>query len=325
VRPISGLCLLALVAVMCADAQTETDPLARANVYLQSGEADKALELLSSLPQSGTVRNLRCRVQYGLEHWDAAVDECEQALATESQNSDYHMWLGRALGEKAERASFMTAFSLAKKVCAEFETAARLNPRNAEALADLGEFYSSAPGVVGGGDDKAERVATELESVDQARAHELRGRIAESRKDYGAAEREFRQAIATSQHPAFQWMTLASYFRRRQQWSDLDAAVESGLNAVQRDKRAGVALFNGSSVLSRAARNLPLSAKMLEDYLSGTSLTEEAPAFVAHTRLARLKYQLGDTAAALHERAQALELAHDYQPALDLKFEGTVK
>jgi tetratricopeptide (TPR) repeat protein len=325
VRAISGLCLLALVAAMCADAQTETDPLARANVYLQSGEADKALELLSSLPQSGTVRNLRCRVQYGLEHWDAAVDECEQALATESQNSDYHMWLGRALGEKAERASFMTAFSLAKKVCAEFETAARLNPRNAEALADLGEFYSSAPGVVGGGDDKAERVATELESVDQARAHELRGRIAESRKDYGAAEHEFRQAIATSQHPAFQWMTLASYFRRRQQWSDLDAAVESGLNAVQRDKRAGVALFNGSSVLSRAARNLPLSAKMLEDYLAGTSLTEEGPAFVAHTRLARLKYQLGDTAAALHERTQALELAHDYQPALDLKFEGTVK
>jgi tetratricopeptide (TPR) repeat protein len=320
VRANLGVCLLALVAAICAHAQTETDPLARANAYLQSGEADKALTLLSSLPQSGTVHNLRCRVQFGLEHWDAAVDECEQALTTDSQNSDYHMWLGRALGEKAERASFMTAFSLAKKVCAEFEAAARLDPRNAEALADLGEFYSSAPGVVGGGDEKAERVATQLDSVDKTRAHELRGRIAESRKDYGTAEREFRQAITASQHPAFQWMTLASYFRRRQQWNDMDAAMESGLNAAQRDKRAGVALFNGSSVLSRAERNLPLSGKMLEDYLASDSLTEEAPAFVAHTRLARIENQFGDTPRAWQERAKALALAHDYQPALDLKF-----
>jgi len=56
--------------------------------------------------------------------------------------------------------------------------------------------------VVGGGTDKAEGVAAQLEKIDPASAHELRGHIAEERKDYGAAERELKQAIAGSAHPA---------------------------------------------------------------------------------------------------------------------------
>ena len=62
---------------------------------------------------------------------------------------------------------------------------------------------------------------------------------------------------------------------------------------MQRSKirHAGVALFNGSSVLSESGRNLELATRMLQEYLAGSSKTEEAPAFVAHTRLARLDAQ----------------------------------
>lgn len=238
----------------------------------------------------------------------------------DGQNSDFHMWLGRALGERADRASFLSAYSLAKRVRAEFEAAVRANPRNAEALSDLGEFYYSAPGIVGGGDDKAEGIAAQLDRVDPARAHELRARIAESGKDYGTAEREFKQAITVSAHPAFQWMTLASFYRNRGRWAEMETTVQSGVRAAQHDKHSGVALFDGSSILIRTKRNPALAAKMLEEYLAGSSTTEEAPAFVAHTRLARLKAQLGDIAGARREREEALELAHDYRPAQDLKF-----
>jgi tetratricopeptide (TPR) repeat protein len=312
--------LLATALATSALAEIPSDALAKANASLQAGEADQALSLLNSLPQTAETHNLSCRVQLTLEHWDKAISECEQAVNMDGQNSDNHMWLGRAFGEKADRASFMTAFSLAKKVCSEFETAARLDPRNAEALSDLGEFYSEAPGVVGGGTDKAERVATQLDGIDQVRAHELRARIAEAKKDYAAAEGEFKHALDSSQHPARQWMSLASFYRRRQQWDQLDSAIADGNEAAQRDERARVAWFDGSSVLNRANRNLQLAAKMLEDYLAGSSLTEEAPAFVARTRLARIQNQLGEKASAQKERAAALALAHDYKPALDLKF-----
>jgi hypothetical protein len=58
---------------------------------------------------------------------------------------------------------------------------------------------------------------------------------------------------------------------------------------------------------------------LFEEYLAGDSKSEEAPAFEAHLRLARLKKQLGDEAAAQREVAAALELAQDYKPALDFK------
>jgi hypothetical protein len=73
-------------------------------------------------------------------------------------------------------------------------------------------------------------------------------------------------------------------------------------------------------VLTEAGRNLELATRMLQEYLAGSSKTEEAPAFVAHTRLARIDARLGDVAAAKRERAAALELAHDYRPAQELKF-----
>lgn len=319
--------LLAVSVAIMAAVEVQRPPLAQANLALQAGEADKALSLLRSLPNNGTglaeANNLECRVLFTLEHWDAAVEACQRAVNLDRQSSNYHMWLGRALGEKAARASFLSAFSLGKRVRAEFEEAVQLNPRNPEALADLGDFYKSAPGVVGGGLGKAEGVAAQLDGVDPARAHELRGRIGEERKDYGTAEREYKQAIAVSPHPAFRWTTLADFYRRRQRWSEMEWAVHSCIHATEHDKHAGVPLFDGASLLIEANRDLPLAAKMLEDYLASPAKTEEAPAFVAYTRLARVKVRLGDQATAAREQAAALALAREYRPAQDLKLQET--
>jgi tetratricopeptide (TPR) repeat protein len=263
--------------------------------------------------------NLECRVLYMLGEWNRAVGECEQAVNLDRENSRYHLWLGRALGEKADRASFLSAYSLAKRVRAEFEEAVRLDPLDGEALSDLGEFYYSAPGAVGGGVDKAEKVAVQLEKVDATRAHELRGHSAEERNDYGTAEREFKQAIAVSAHPASLWMTLADFYRHRERWAEMESAVENGASLAQRDRNACVALYDGAALLTRTNRNPELAAKMLEGYLASPAKTEAAPAFEAHLRLARLKEQLGDSGAAQRERAAALALAHDYTPPQDAK------
>jgi tetratricopeptide (TPR) repeat protein len=295
------------------------DPLVDANRSLQAGDADKALTLLSSLPSSGVdqglAHNLACRVHLTLEQWEAAAKECEEAVHLNSNNSDFHLWLARSIGQKAGHASFLNAFSLARKTVAEFEEAVRLNPRNAEALADLGEFYRQAPGVVGGGIDKAQAIAAQLDKVDPTRAHHLRATIANGQKDFPTAEREFKQAIASSPHPALEWTSLASFYRRQNRLNEMESAVHSAQSAAAHDNKAAVALFDGASVLTEANRNPGLAAKMLADYLASPDKSEEAPAFIAHLRLARLESQLGDNAAASRERAAALALAHDYKPS----------
>jgi tetratricopeptide (TPR) repeat protein len=307
-----------ILAAALATSACAQEMLSQANAALQAGEADRALAMLNSLPSTSSGQaedhNLQCRVRYTLEQWNEAVSQCEQAVQMDEQNSDYHLWLGRALGQKAGQASFLRAYSLAKRVQAEFAESVRLNPHSAEALYALGDYDFQAPGIVGGGVDKAQGIAAQLEKVDAARAHELLGRIAEGRKDYGTAEREFKQAVADGAHPALQWSTLAGFYSRRQRWAEMEAAVRSIRTNIRHDQRATVALYDGAGVLTESKRDPELAAKMLEDYLAGATKSEEAPAFSAHDRLASLEDQLGDSAAANRERAAALALAHDYKP-----------
>jgi len=189
------LACVAIAVAAIASAQIPAATLKQADDALQAGEADQALSLLMPLPAQGQgaaeAQNLICRVRFTLQQWDAAVTACELSVRLEPGSSIDHMWLGRALGEKASRASFLTAYSLAKRVRAEFEQAVELDPKNAGALSDLGEFYKDAPGIVGGGTNKAEAIAAQLDKVDPAKALELRGNIAVSRKDDLSAERDF--------------------------------------------------------------------------------------------------------------------------------------
>ena len=298
-------------------------PLAAANAALQAGKADEAVALLNqtlgSDPNNGEANNLLCRVEYLLQQFDPAAGHCEKAVNAASQNARYHLWLGRVTGERAGKANFLSAFSLAKKTREEFETAVRLDPHDAEALADLCEFDKDAPGAVGGGIDKAEVVAKQLDGVDPARAHECRAQIAEKQKNYDAAERELKAAVAAGSHPAFQWMALASFYRKRERWQEMEDAVKSGQAAAARDRHSIVALYNGASTLARANRQTDLAIKLFETYLASPDKTEEAPAFEAYVRLAKLRKAAGDNAGAARERSAALALAHEYKPAQELK------
>ncbi len=323
-RWIVALVIAGLGWVPWARAAMAGTTLATAQAALQAGRADEALGLLQAAlkadPKDAEAENLRCRVEFTVQRFDQAVEACERAVNLNPQSSRYHLWLGRALGEKADHAVFTSAFSLGKRTREEFERAVAADPRDAEALADLGEFYYSAPGVMGGGTDKALGVVSKLDGVDPVRAHEMRARMANLKKDTVEAEREFKVALKASPRPAFQWMTLASFYGRHERLAEMVEAVKSGLAAAEKDKHSVVALYNGASVLMRANQEPELAVKLLETYVASPEKTEEGPAFEALTRLANLRKQMGDGPGAQRDRAAALALAREYKPALELKF-----
>ncbi len=292
------------------------DPLDEARASLVNGHADDAIlrlnAVLATQPNQPDAHNLLCRVYYQEERWDDAIRECERAVQLTSGSSSFHMWLARAYGEKADRVSFVTAFRMARQIHTEFETAVRLDPHNTAALADLGEFYTEAPGIVGGGTDKAERIATQLDSLDAEAAHQLRAGIAVQQKNMARAENEFKAAISVSRSPAGAWISLASFYRRQSRWDDMMRAIQSGVSA---DKQPGSALVDAASILIRANRSLDQAARLLRQYLASPNQSEDAPAFRVHVRLGRLLANQGDAAGAQREFQAALALAHDYRPA----------
>ena len=281
---------------------------------LTQGRADHGLQALGQVlaqdPQNAEAHNLRCRIYLQEQRWSDAIKSCQAAVKLMPDNSSYHLWLARALGEKADRVSFITAFKMAKQIHVEFETAAKLDPHSAAALSDLGEFYVDAPGIVGGGIDKAEPVAQQLEAFAPDRAHYLRARIAESQKDNARAEEEFKAAIAASKDPADAWIDLASFYRKRERWDDMIQEVHKG---AALDTQHGIASADGASVLIRANRDLPFARQLLEQYLASPDKSEDAPAFQTHVQLGKLLNSMGDAPGAQQQFAAAVELAKDYQ------------
>lgn len=292
-------------------------PDARTDVIhdLQQGRADHALELLHPVttPSSKDAEadQLLCRLALQLERWDDAVAACQKAVALDGNSSNNHLWYGRALGEKANRVSFLKAYGLAKRVKAEFETAAALDPRNTAALSDLGEYYTEAPAIVGGGKDKAADTARKLDDVDHARAEELRGRIAASNKDTAAAEMHFRNAIAAAPRSSTYWMVLASFYQRQNDLLRMQEAIRSGLAA---EGSRGEPLVDAAHLLTRANQDPQIAIRLLREYLASPDKSEEEPAFRVHLLLAGMLNKQGDTEGAAREIQAASAIASVYHP-----------
>jgi tetratricopeptide (TPR) repeat protein len=287
----------------------------QAYALLQQGRVDDASaslrEILASQPGDAQAHQLLCRIYYAQEIADNAIRECELAATTAPASSDNQMWLGRAYGFKASHANPLSALSLAIKVRSAFERAVQLDPENIRAMNDLGEFYVAAPGLVGGGLEKAEALAIRMQPHFPSQRHRLLALIAEKKKEDPIAEAEFNNAVAAAKTPEA-YIDLGHFYQRHHQPDKMVNALQSG---IANDHRKGPSLVDAASILTDAHRSPQLAETLLRAYLSSAAKTEDAPAFKVHVQLGDLLAHHGDLAAAHGEYAAALALASNYAPA----------
>lgn len=289
-----------------------------AQLLLAEGRVDDAINTLQgqlhSKPDDAQLYNLLCRAYFALGNWDTGIQNCEKAVALEPKSSQYHLWLGRIYGEKADRVSFWSAASMAKKVRGEFETAVQLDPGNVEARTDLAEFYLEAPGIVGGGKDKAIAQAQSIARQDPAKANWVLGRIAEKKKDYATAEQNYRAAIEASHGSAESWLNLALFYRNRQRLDEMEGAIRQ---ATSVESGHSEVLVDSAETLNRTGRNIPSAIQLLKRYLASNATVEQAPAFKAHYLLGTLLEKQGNMQAAKQEYQAALSMARNFSLAQD--------
>jgi tetratricopeptide (TPR) repeat protein len=157
---------------------------------------------------------------------DTAAGHFERAVALDQNVSDYHLWFGNALSQQAGRASQLKQPFIARRVKSEFERAVELDAQNIDARDSLVDFYSMAPGFMGGSADKAREQAQAIARIDAMRGHLAFARAAVNTKDTAAAEREMKAAIATAPDSLRGYSALANWYAKERKWPEAFATLD---------------------------------------------------------------------------------------------------
>lgn len=208
-----------------------------------------------------------------LGDYKKACDAFERALAGEPANSDFALWLGRGYGRRAETSSPFAAPHYASKARSFFERSVALDPNNEEALNDLFDYYLEAPGFLGGGYDKAERIAREIAAHNPAEGYFAQAQLADRRKQFDTAEEQLRRAADLAPHQVGRLLDLARYLARHGRIAESEAAFD---RAEQIAPNAPKVTFARARVYVEQKRNLEQARSLLNRYLH-CSLTPDDP------------------------------------------------
>ncbi len=301
-RAINFICALLVCLTLAAAARAEETPLEKAKGAFEKGEYTQAIEILKSAAGSeannGDIFVLLARSYLELNQYDAAVSSAEKAVAINPKDSNYHRWLGEAYGAKADHASMLSAYSLARKTQKEFDAAVQLDARNFDAQQDLIQYDCTAPGMVGG---------------DAAEGHYATGICRAQKKDYAAADAEFAKALDGKPKTANRIYDIGDYFVQRKNSEKLLAAAAAGEDLAPHDPRGK--FYRGVALILQGEK--PAEAEqLLKDYLHLAPMNSDYPRpWAAHYWLGRLQESQKNPGGARSEYQAALKLNGKYKLA----------
>jgi tetratricopeptide (TPR) repeat protein len=296
-------------AIAAETLKQETDFDAGRRAY-EASDYSKAIQMLqvaaSKNPQNGDVQLLLTKSYLELQERDAAINSAERAVAIDPKSSVYHEWLGRAYGEKADHSSMFSALGLARKTHREFEVAVELDEKNFTARQALIEFDCAAPGIVGGGEEKAKPEIEKLQALDASEGHFAAGICRKEKKDFVAADAEFKLALENHPKRADLIYDIGDYAMRHGQAERLMEVAEIGEQAAPADPRA---MFYRAVGLILKNEKPEAAEKLLREYLQKAPKRAEFPRYsTAHEWLGRLYENKGDKKSAEKEYQTALQL-----------------
>ena len=236
---------------------------------------------------------------------DRAAEWMARSVALEESNAEYHLWLGRAYGSAAMRASVLKQPALARKVKKEFERASELDPESLEARFGLIEYYLRAPGILGGSLKKAQEQAREIRKRDALQGYRAFGRLDEQRKDFDQALREYERAAAEFPGKAEPSYWIGALHARN---SDYAKAFDVYEKLLEKDSGQLMACYHIGRVAVLSGQRLERGEECLKLYLRSDPKPDEPSLASAHYRLGLLYEKRGNRDLARREYSSALEL-----------------
>ena len=275
---------LVAIAVCLSSVLVAGPELERARKLYNQTDYDMSLRILLSIPQKdAAIHALIGRNYYMQGDYKRASEELEKACNADPANAEYALWMGRSLGRRAETSSFVTAPGYASRAREYFEKSVALNPRDLDALNDLFEYYLEAPGILGGGLDKARATAARIARINPGDGYLAEARIAEHRKQYSAAEDQLRRAVESAPHQVGRLIALARFLTKQGRIQEADQSLARAERIAPDSPRV---MYARADIYIETGRNLGTARDLLTRYLT-SELTPDDPPRAEAARLLR--------------------------------------
>jgi tetratricopeptide (TPR) repeat protein len=216
-------------------------PFADAQRDYNAGRYNRVVDTLTNAiansPKDASLLFLLGQSYYQVRDFTKCMEEIEHAVQISPKDSEYHDWLGRCYGRKAEESVLFSAMSWARKTHKEFEIAVQLDPTDFPAQRDLIRYEMNAPGIVGGGDDKALKHIDELEKIDSLEGQLARGEFFATKRKAAEADEVFRKILASDPSRIGVYFEIADYYRDAANPDKMNEAIGAAERIDPNDRR----------------------------------------------------------------------------------------
>lgn len=272
-------CMAILFACLLAP-QLNAGSATCAQIYtlFETGKYEEAALSLRASLERPEGRAAECyhwlsRSYYELKNYGNAIAYGLESVRLEPNNSEYHYWLGKAYGRKAETGGFNPLaiherLANARKARDEFERAVSLDPKHIAARRDLIEFYLEAPEFLGGSRQGALSHIEELAKYDAVEARVARILFWSRDPDSSPAERlkkaeaECELILKLKPDRTKPYFEVAGFYEKRKNAVRMEEAVEAAAMVDPHDPLLayyrGVARIIAGTRLEEAKRLLTL-------------------------------------------------------------------
>jgi tetratricopeptide (TPR) repeat protein len=232
--------------------------------------------------------------------WDKSVREFKKAVHEHPKDCESWLWLGRALGRKAENSNPLRAAFLVGDIRDAFAKAVEMDPKNIDARGDQLDFFLDAPGAFGGGIDRARSAAEAIGKINPADGLQAQSHIEEKEEKFPEAEKGLKAAIDLDPTPG-RYRELGEFYKRRKNYPEMEAAFRKS-----NDQKSYFALAEG---LFLQGQRFSDAEGLIRKFLAGP-----APEPGDEPTIAQARMLLGQLAARQGHREEA---AREFRAALD--------
>lgn len=308
---LSSALLLAIVARTSAQCAPAVQRLITDQKY-DDAKAEVRTQLARNAKDDGALHCMG-RILVAQDNSKEAIGWFEKAIDANDRASAHHLWLANCLGDQADHTSKIKLPFLARRIKGEFDRAVQLDPTSIDARHGLIEYYSQAPGVMGGSMDRAKEQAREILKLSEWRGHYEMARLLERDKNVADAEKEYAAAVTAAPDSTATYQYLGSFYRRQKRWDD---AIKTYETALRRRPDANGFHLNIAYTFNQSGQNLERGERETRDWLA--SAPADAPKVnraTAHYLLGQFAEKTGRTDVARAEYQRALAILPQFADA----------